>query len=263
VDLKATDPVAGWTNTETIELTAAHQENVFTVRAGLDSRVLFERRVRYLDTHGAETTVDWDDADAGVLVVRDPLPDIIDLQILGSARFGSVVRRLIVELRPKAAPQQVTTIILTADKPSDTWSWPVDSGGNRAYEYRVTLFTANNEVKKGEWLDGTPGTLVVGEGIARIRQVEMIFVGASLASLKLLGLKIRFSFDDKQSGLFAEDEFLVQDTSKSLKWTYPVADPARQEFTYQITSIAQDGSMHDAQPVATSSLLIVRPLPVQ
>jgi hypothetical protein len=124
------------------------------------------------------------------------------------------------------------------------------------------LHTVNNEVRQGQWLPGTPGKLVVGEGIARIRQVEMIFVGATLAALKLLGLKIRFSFEDKDSGLFAEDEFLVQDTSHSVKWSYPVADPSRQQYTYQVTSIGQDGAMQDAAPVSTASLLIIRPLPV-
>src|SRR5439155_6582844 len=78
VDLKATDPVARSSQTETVELTAANPESLYTVRAGLDSRVLFERRIRYLDTHGSELTLDWNDADAGVLIVPDPLPDIVD-----------------------------------------------------------------------------------------------------------------------------------------------------------------------------------------
>ena len=51
-----------------------------------------------LHKHGLE----WDDAEPGVLVVGDPLPEVVDVQILGSARFGTEVRRLIVELRPNA-----------------------------------------------------------------------------------------------------------------------------------------------------------------
>ena len=42
----------------------------------------------------------------------------------------------------------------------------------------------------------------------------------------------------------------------------PVAVPSRQQYTYQITSIGQDGSMQDAPPVSSTSLLIIRPLPV-
>ncbi len=260
VDLKAFDPVSGWSGAETMELTAALPESVFTVRIGRDGRLLLQRRVRYLDSKGTELTLDWDDADPGLLVVGDPVPDIIDVQILGSARFGTVVRRLIVELRPKSSPDKVTTLVLTADKPTGSWSWSVGAGANRDYEYRVTVYTVNNEVRQGQWLDGPSGKLIVGEGIARLRQVEMIFIGPSLASMKLLGLKIRFSFEDPPSGLFAEDEFLVQDTSHSLKWSYPVADSSRQQYTYWIAAIKEDGSLQEAAPVTTSDLLIIKKL---
>ena len=64
----------------------------------------------------------------------------------------------------------------------------------------------------------------------------------------------------KFPGLFAEDEFLVQDTSHSLKWSYPVADPSRQQYTYRIVAIKEDGSLQEAAPVTTSDLLIVKNL---
>ena len=260
VDLTASDPVSGWSGAQTVELTADLPESVFSVRIGCEARVLFQRRVRYLDPQGTELVLDWEDADPGILVIGDPAPEIVDVQILGSARFGTVVRRLVVELRPKSNPEKVTTMVLTADKPSGTWSWAAGAGGNRDYEYRVTVYTVNNEVRQGEWLTGPPGKLIVGEGIARLRQVEMIFIGQNLATLKWLGLKIRFSFEDPSSGLFAEDEFLVQDTSHSLKWSYPVADPSRQQYTYRIVAIKEDGSLQEAAPVTTSDLLIVKTL---
>ena len=260
VDLKAFDPLSGWSGAQTVELMAGLPESVFTVRIGRDGRLLLQRRVRYLDRQGTELVLDWEDADPGILVIGDPAPEIVDLQILGSARFGTVVRRLIVEIRPKSALDNVTTLVLTADKPSSTWSWAAGTGANRDYEYRVTVYTVNNEVRQGQWLDGPPGKLIVGEGIARLRQVEMIFIGPNLASMKLLGLKIRFSFEDPPSGLFAEDEFLVQDTSHSLKWSYPVADPSRQQYTYRILAIKEDGSLQEAAPVTTSDLLIVKTL---
>jgi hypothetical protein len=260
VDLKASDPVSGWAGAQTVELTASLPESVFAVRVAREARVFFQRRVRYLDPQGTELVLDWEDADPGVLVIGDPAPEVVDVQVLGSARFGTVVRRLIVELRPKSAPDNVTTLVLTADKPSGTWSWAVGAGANREYEYRVTVYSVNNEVRQGQWLDGPPGKLIVGEGIARLRQVEMIFIGPNLANLKLLGLKVRFSFEDPPSGLFAEDEFLVQDTSHSLKWSYPVADPSRQQYTYRIVAIKEDGSLQEAAPVTTSDLLIVKNL---
>jgi len=88
----------------------------------------------------------------------------------------------------------------------------------------------------------------------------MIFVGRSLADLQLLALKVRFAFEDFDSGLHAEDEFLVQDLSKPIAWSYPVADPARQAFTYQLILIHANGQTEQKDPVSTGDLLIVCPL---
>ena len=261
VDLTVTDTVGGWTTSQSLELTAAHPEANFSARAGLQSHVIFQRRLRYLDTHGQEFVVDWDDADPGTLVVADPLPDVINVQILGSARFGTVVRRLIVEVRPKAASEKVATFVLTADKPSDSWSWPAPPDATRDYEYRVTVYTMLSEVHQGNWLPGTPGKLVVGEGIARLRQVKMMFVGPSLKDLGLLGVKVHFSFEDHDSGLFAEDEMLLQDLSQPVQWSYPVADSQRQNYTYQIKAIQKDGTEQTFDPVSTADLLIIKVTP--
>jgi len=262
VDLRVTDTVAGWSDEATFELSDKNRDAVYSARAGLDSKLLIQRRIRYLDTHGSEQTLDWDDAESGLLVVPDPLPALAKVEILGSARFGTVVRRIIVELRPKAAPDQVATFILTADQPSATWLRSLPADASLDYEYRTTLFTVANEVRQGEWLAGPPGKLIVGEGISRLRQIQMIFVGPPLAQMKLLALKVRFSFEDPDSKLFAEDEMLVQDTSKPLQWSYPVADPARQQYTYQITTIQADGGTKQFDPVKASDLLIIRSLPL-
>lgn len=260
VDLRAHDPVEGWTVTDTLELDANHLERIFETRARLNARIRFERRLRYFDTQGSEVAVEWDDAEPGVLVVGDPLPEVVDVQILGSARFGTEVRRLIVELRPNAEPEKVSTFLLTADKPSATWSWAAGSEVRRDYEYRVTVHTVRHEVREGKWLPGTPGKLLVGEGIARLRQVEMMLLGPSLQVLGVLAMKVRFAFEDPEAGLFAEEEMLVQDTSKSIRWSYPVADPARQQYTYQFTFIRKDGSTDTSDPVKTSDLLVIKTL---
>ena len=247
--------------TDTLELDAQHLEQTFTTRASLNARLRFERRVRYFDTQGAEVVIEWDDAEPGVLVIGDPLPEVVDVQILGSARFGTEIRRLIVELRPRAEPEKVSTFLLTADKPSATWSWAAGQDMSREYEYRVTVHTVLHEVREGKWLPGTPGKLLVGEGIARLRQVEMILLGPSLLDLGMLAMKVRFVFQDAEAGLLAEDEILVQDTSQPIRWSYPVADTARQQYTYQLSFIRRDGSIQTGEPVTTADLLVIKALP--
>jgi hypothetical protein len=260
VDLRATDPDAGVALTETLQLDAKHTEARFAVRARLDAAVRFQRRLRYVDAHGSETVVDWDFVPAGRLLVPDPFPAILDVAVVGSARFGTEIRRLIVELRLRIQPDQVTTLILTQDQPFGKWSAAVKADADRSWEYRVTVETVRHEVRAGDWMAGAGGRLVVGESFAQLRQVQLMFVGRSLAELHLLALKLRFAFDDETGGVHAEDERLIKDVSAPQSWSYPVASSARLGYSYQLTLIHDDGRLEVRDPVATSDLLVVCPL---
>ncbi|MGH8531190.1 MAG: hypothetical protein ACREV1_00320 [Gammaproteobacteria bacterium] len=260
IDLRAHNPIDGWSKAETLELTSNHPEASFDLRASLGVPVRFERRLRFIDIQGQTTTSPWEAIEPGVMIVGDPYPEVIDVHILASARFEEVIKRLIVELRPRAEPLQIATRVLTAEQPSANWSMAVRADAERGYDYRVSVHTMLNEVREGEWLAGPPGKLIVGEGIFRIRQVEMLCVGPSFKDLGLLALKIRFAFEDGESGLFAENEMLVEDPKKPIRWSYPVADPARQTYTYQLTYIRNDGRVEPQPPVATTDLLVVQAL---
>ena len=260
VDLKADDTVNGWSSEQTLQIDSAHTDVTWSVRAQPNAAVKLQRQFRYADTKGTETVVDWDYVEPGILLIGDPFPDVLDVQIVGSARFGVEVERLIVELRMAPDTNKVTTKVLTAKQPFATWSAPLQNRADRAYEYRITINTVRDEVQQGEWLAGSGGTLIVGEGITRLRQIQMIFVGRSFVDLQLLALKVRFAFEDSVSGLHAEDEFLVQDLSKPVAWSYPIADPARQSFTYQLTLIHANGQSEEKDAVSTGDLLIVCPL---
>lgn len=244
----------------TLELAAGCAEASHHLRVERDVAVRFQRRLRYVDVHGRESVVDWEPVEPGLLIVGDPFPEVLDVQILGSARFGSEVARIVVELRPAAEPGQVTTRVLSREAPVATWSLPLADPSQRAYEYRVTVYTTRGEVREGSWLPGEGAKLIVGEGIARLRDVELLLIGRTPAELGLLALKVRFAFEDPESGLVAEDELLVEDPKKPIKWTYPVASAARQAYTYALTLIHADGTIERREPILTSDLLIVHPL---
>jgi hypothetical protein len=262
VDVEARDPHKGWEVAHTLQLDAAHPDGSFTVRAQREDIVRFRRRLRYIDSQGRETEVPWDDVDPGIMVVGNPLPDLVDVQILGSARFGTKVRRVIVELRPAGDPARVATRVLTADQPAAAWSWAAPAEGPREYEYRVTVHTVLNEIREGPWLPGPPGKLIVGEGIARLRQVELRLVGKTFAELGILALKVRFSREATASGLpLEEEELLVRDPSQPIKWAYPVDAAASAPYTVQLTYIrSSDGSEDVKAPMTTSDLMLVRAL---
>lgn len=259
VDLEAEDRAAGWSAGRTVELTAAAPEAAWRVRAGRGAPVRRRRRVRWLEADGGEIDGGWEPVEGSFSVVGDPLPEVVDVLVLGSARFGTAVRRLIVELRPRSAPERVTTRVLTGDEPSAAWSFQPGGGDGRDYEYRLTVHTARGELREGEWQPGPPGKLVVGEGGA-LRRVELLFVGRSPQELGLLALKVRFAYQDAESGLSVEEEVLVEDPRKPLEWSYPVAHPDRRAFTYELTLIHADGRVEKRDPVRTADLLAIAAL---
>jgi hypothetical protein len=258
-DVEVDDPTRGWSQAQTFTLDAQHAEVTWTVRAGSTGQPRFRRRLRYIAPDGTESPIDWDLVAPGVAIVGNPHPAALDVQILGSARFGTAVAKLVVELRPAAHPEQVASRVLTAAAPSATWSLATD-GAEAAYEYRVTVFTTLDEVRAGDWLPAKDATLIVGEGIGRLRQVNLVFVGKTAKDLGLISAKVRFHFEDATASLSAEDEMLVTDFTKQVAWSYPVADPAREAFDWTLTLIHADGTLETRPPVTTSDLLVVVPL---
>ncbi len=255
VDLRADAAERDWS--ATLALSAQTPEARWSLRAAPDVDVHLQSRARYVDVSGVETVTEWAPVDGEFVVVGDPFPDVLDVQILGSARFGAEVSRLIVELRSPDDPSHVDSRVLTAAQPSATWSRPLRDAARRTYEYRVTVHTLRGEVRPGRWLQGADASLVVGEGFTQLRQVQVMLLGRSFASLKLLGVKVRFSFSDPESGLSAEDEVLIQDVKEPLRFTYPVADIERRAFTYQLTLIGEDGESRALDPVTTTDKLAV------
>ena len=109
-------------------------------------------------------------------------------------------------------------------------------------------------------MSSTDTKLIVGEGIARLRQIEVLFLGKTLQEMELMALKLHLRFEDAEAELLAEDEFLVQDTSQPIKWSYPVADIARQAYEYQLSMIHLDGHVELKDPVLREDKLLVIPL---
>lgn len=260
LDAEAHEALDGWTVTDTVTLSAADAETVLSYRGRRDGLISLRTRVRYVQADGGELTRDWQDTDPGPLVLGDPEPGVVDVQVLASARFGTAISRLVVELRPHAAPGKVTMLTFDATTTGATWSFQ-PSGHDRGYDYRVTVQTAAGEVRPGDWHAGPADPqLVVGEGFTRLRTVKVVFVGTTLAAAGMLAARVRLTFDDTTANLSADDSFLVQDPVAALTWSYPVADPARQDYTMVITWVRADGTSYDAPPQAGSDLLRVVPI---
>jgi hypothetical protein len=90
--------------------------------------------------------------------------------------------------------------------------------------------------------------------------VTVMFVGRTLRQLDLLGIKVRFAYDDANAELHAEDEVMVTDTGKPLAWSYPIADLGRPAYSYQLTLVHSDGRSEVRDPVTASDLLLIVPL---
>jgi hypothetical protein len=170
------------------------------------------------------------------------------------------VARLVVELRPDANPDRVTSLTLDATTTAAPWSYAA-SPTARGYQYRVTLQEASGAVRTGTWLAGPDApTLVVGEGFAQLRDVRIVFVGGTLAAAGLLALRIACSFSDPVAELSADQEFLAQDPLAAIAWQYPVADPARADYQFTITRIHADGSTTTDPTLTGPDLLRVIPV---
>lgn len=242
---------------QTLELSAEAPSARWGVRGVLGVELQPQARLRYVDPAGHEEVGDWERVAGGVLIVGDPAPAILDVQLLGSARFGTRVARVIVELRLPSRPDEVSSRVLDAATPFATWSARLADPTDRRWEYRVTLMMMDNEVREGDWQPGEGARIQVGEHLWQLRAVELVFVGQTLAGAGLLGIKVRFSYDDAENLIHEESEVLVRDLSRPVPWEYPVADPARRAFSVQLTYIRGDGTQDQRPPALSSDKLVV------
>ncbi len=261
VDLQGVNPTENWQGAQTLTLDATHGEQDWSIRAGLGAKVQVQRRIRFIDNSGAEAiTLDWDTCSPGPLIIGDPQPPIFDLQILGSAQWGTKTSAIIVEVRPTAHIDKVSTFKLNGQNPSATWSYAFATGEDRTWEYRVTVYTALSEVQEGPWVPGPvgQGQLHVGPSFYRLRPVTVTFLGKSLSAAQLFAMKFRFQYDDADNNIHLDDEFLVQDTNKQLSWAYPVADLDKLSYQYTVTLVhAPDGTIEAKPPVTASDQQLV------
>ncbi|MEM7152829.1 MAG: hypothetical protein AAF799_08300 [Myxococcota bacterium] len=256
----AFDTAAGGSIVRTHELSATGREATMGIRVGAEEAVGVRARVRYVDESGDETARDWETVEPGTMVVGHPHPDVLDVQVLGSAMFGTEVARLIVELRLDSNEDEVQTLVLDRDKPFATWSVPLPEPEERGWSYRVTSHSMLNEVEEGEWLPSMGTRLVVGTGIAQLREVQLMILGATLASAGLLGIKVRFEYEDPDNDVQVEEERLIRSVAQPQKWRFPQRDPEVKQWSYQLTKIAMDGTSEELDPVTTTALIAVFPL---
>ena len=260
VDVEAHEALDGWTATDTVTLNQATQETALVYRGRPDGLISVRTRLRYVRATGEELARDWTDTDPGPLVIGDPEPDLVCVEVVASANFADTLSQLVVELRSEAAPTAVTTRTLNQATSAASWSY-VPSPQSRGYEYRVTTQAKSGAVQTGQWLAGPPDPLlVVGEGFTQLRQVKVVFVGTTLAGAGLLALRVRLTFADSAAGLQADNEFLAQDPLAPITWRYPVADRANQDYTFAVSRIKADGTTVDDPPLVGSDLLRVLPI---
>lgn len=254
------DTADGRSVSQTHELSAQRREARAGVRVAVDEVVTIRARVRYVDDAGQEIVRDWAAAEPGTMVIGHPYPEVLDVQVLASVDFGAQIARLIVELRPEASPERVDTLVLDRDHPFATWSVPLDDRQEREWSYRVTSHSVLNEIEEGEWLPGSGNRLIVGGGIAQLREVRLMILGKTLAQAGLLGIKVRFHYADPDAELEVEDERLLRSTTEPVTWRFPQRDPEAKEWSYQLTLIAMDGTSTVLDPVRSTGLIAVHPL---
>ena len=260
VDVEAREALDGWTATDTVTLNQATQEAAVAYRGRPDGLISVRARLRYVRATGEELARDWTDVDPGPLVIGDPEPDVVTVEVVAAANFGDTLTQMVVELRSLAAPTTVSTLTLNQTSTAASWSY-VPTPQTRGYEYRVTTQAKTGAVQTGQWLSGpAEPVLVVGEGFTQLRQVQVVFVGTTLANAGLLALRIRLTFADSAAGLQADNEFLAQDPLAPITWRYPVADPAHQDYTFAVSRIKADGTTVDDPPLVGSDLLRVLPV---
>lgn len=194
-----------------------------------------------------------------VIVPARELYQRMRVQMIAASRF-SEVRQIAVEVRPRACPANVVTAQFADERREWAGTWLIDRDAALDYDYRMTVEPTSGEIRRGPWLHSDKAVLLVPEYPGESRNVEARLVGKDPLAAGIAAAKIRFSYEDPDSGLRPQQAELEISNVKPVRWTYWFGDGRPEAFTYQLTLVRADGTTTALESVTSTDLVVLLPI---
>ena len=234
----------------------APQAGWFTYTGGQASRE-YEYDVVFFMADGQRVTVPTQRSSTQRLIINAPFEDKLKATFVPQGSFPPVAS-IVVTAKYTDGDYEVSDVHSFTDA-ANTWEWAIDlrDRSKRTFTYRVDVTYADGKSSSGDWVDGVEGTVLVGDVAREMLEVEVVADLLDMTKWKLV--IVRLAYDDG-AGTTADHTVKLTATPPdpaSLKWTVPIADPAKRSYTYQIQAYGHGDERHMVEPTTTEDPLLV------
>lgn len=177
------------------------------------------------------------------------------------AQWGAIptqtVERVIVsfEYPGLATPTAKKDVVLTPDRPIDSWFTYTAGNPSRTYQYRVTYFLADGQRMEMPVESTTTNSLVINAPFDRPLEVTFVPQG-TFPPLASIIVSARYS--DPVASYEVDDIHTFSSLGDSWTWKVPLRDRTKRDFTYRVDLTYDDGSSKrgEFQPGAEGVVLV-------
>lgn len=229
----------------------------------------YEYKVDWLRKSDGETLPgEWRRTSASRLRVDAPVPDQLTVWVVATGNFKEELSQVVVSLLYRDDDNGYTqdgTLTFTDDKQMQTWTVDLRNAQQRDYKFRYSNIYKDGVVRsvppvEGEWLDGVPGFLVVGEKYGlEVEIVPLLLTYPDHAKL----VQVDLSYDDPQHGLAEDKSFIFsKESNKNITWRVRTAPGGSKRYTVEVTYYSATGDKTVLpRREAENEALVLEPLP--
>jgi hypothetical protein len=232
----------------------------------------FEYKVDWLRADGTILGGHWEGSTSSRLRFDAPTTDRLEVAIACTGNFKDVsdeqISQVGVSLRYRDPAHDYEVdghFVFTDDKQQQTWAVDLQDPALRSYEYKYSIVYKDGLVKSfpakdGEWLEGEPGFITVGEKYTLAVQLfPTLLTFPDHAKV----VEVDLSYDDDKNAIHRDDSFVFsKDAATPRTWRVRGVEGGPRTYAYDIKYYAADGHVQKMpEVVQDSEALVIPPAP--
>lgn len=253
---------------QSIQLGKEKQSWPWTEVVHEDPTAGYEYKVDWLRKSDGETLPgEWQRSSSSRLRLSAPIPDQLSVSVVATGNFKEEISQVVVSLLYRDAENGYTqegALTFTDDKQMQSWNVDLRNAQLRDYQYRYSIVYKDGVVKsvpptEGEWLQGEPGFLVVGEKYGlEVEVVPLLLTYPDHAKL----VKVDLSYEDAEHNISEKKSYVFsKDNSKSVTWRVRTAPGGPRQYRLEVTYYsATGGAISLPAKLSENEALVLEPV---
>lgn len=241
-------------------ITAEKRKLTLRYRAPLAAEAPLEVRLRFVGNQGKVVETGWLPMQGTNYAFSDPQPSALSVLVVPAVDKAQTANLIVDfeytdEAHGRFDTGQLVFDPTTLGKPQ-TWSIRLDDPTKRRYRYKLTLVKNDGQFLQTGFIETISPTLALGEVYVRRLDVEVSLFGKGPGVERV---KVELAYHDAANDLHEAKSLTFGEGGATGTFQAMLKDASKQEFSYRVTWVMEDGFDRKLGPITTSDRFVVIP----